>query len=133
MNPNHFWAPWEETASSFDDVLRFVSKVHDIWITKRAKQFAWRGLVDASWAMHSSLYRRLMWTTPATLPDEAALQEEEEKILVNVHRWGLHWAEGTRLPILHQLALLQHYGAPTRLIDITCAHRRIVNTDSSAS
>ena len=48
------------------------------------------------------------------------MQHEEVDILKELHRWGLHNSEsGGRLSILNQLAILQHYGAPTRLIDIT--------------
>jgi len=43
----------------------------------------------------------------------------EKKILVELHRWGLHMAEYGRLSVLSQLAVLQHYGAPTRLVDVT--------------
>lgn len=43
-----------------------------------------------------------------------------DKIMGNVHRWGLHVSRDVgRLSILNQLAALQHYGAPTRLIDVT--------------
>lgn len=51
---------------------------------------------------------------------EDDLAKEEENILAELHRWGLHSSSNTgRLSILNQLAMLQHYGSPTRLIDIT--------------
>lgn len=41
-------------------------------------------------------------------------------MLADVHKWGLHAAgDGGRLSVLAQLAALQHYGAPTRLVDVT--------------
>jgi hypothetical protein len=43
----------------------------------------------------------------------------EGDVLKNVHRWGLHDGARGRLSVLGQLAALQHFGAPTRLIDVT--------------
>jgi hypothetical protein len=120
VNPADFWKPWEETADSFAEVVSFIDRVRDPWVEGKGMSFAWRGVVHANWALDSSLYRRLAWThRGATYPDEMALFKAEDEIMVNVHRWGLHWSEGRRLPWLLQMAMLQHYGAPTRLIDIT--------------
>ncbi len=120
MNPADFWQPWEVTADSFAEVVSFIEGVRDRWVEGKHMSFAWRGVVDASWALDSSLYRRLAWTRGGTkYPDEKALFEAENELMVNVHRWGLHWSDGRRLPWLMQMAMLQHYGAPTRLIDIT--------------
>lgn len=120
MNPADFWKPWEETANSFDDVVKFIEAIQSEWISERGLNFAWRGVVNANWALDSSLYRRLAWTRAGRKsPNERDLFEAEERILIDAHRWGLHWFDGRRLPWLFQLAMLQHYGAPTRLIDIT--------------
>lgn len=117
MNPDDFWTPWEEPVSSFDQALNFIHGIFDDW-TGQQRLFAWRGQVDATWPLHSSLYRRLLWTKGTTL-EEPELQDEEAKLLADAHRWGLHMGPYGRLSILDQLASLQHYGAPTRLIDIT--------------
>lgn len=122
-----FWQPWEKVINSFDDALQVVHDVFDGW-SKKGRRFAWRGQVNAAWGLDSSLYRRLTWTKDAEAtttkrrkgaPTEAELQKEEEKILTEAHRWGLHTGERGRLSVLSQLAVLQHYGTPTRLIDIT--------------
>lgn len=114
-----FWRPFEATAESLDDVRDLVHDVFEKWSAKN-RVFAWRGLSDARWPLHSSLYRRLHWTSNAQNPPrEADLHREEGKILAELHRWGLHMAQFGRLSILSQLAALQHYGAPTRLIDVT--------------
>jgi FRG domain len=52
-------------------------------------------------------------------PDEGKLAAEEEKLLKFAHQWGLHNGSRGRLSILEQLATLQHFGAPTRLIDVS--------------
>ena len=113
-----FWMPWEATADSFERVRELIHGVFDRW-SAEGRVFAWRGLADARWALHSSLYRRALWTsTAAKAPKEADLYAAEGRILVDLHRWGLHMGEFGRLSILSQLAVLQHYGAPTRLIDV---------------
>jgi len=96
-----------------------IDKVFKKWSAKK-KVFVWRGHVDADWPLHSSLYRRLAWTNPSTFPKERDLYRREGRVLTDVHRWGLHMSPtGSRLSILSQLAAIQHYGAPTRLIDTT--------------
>lgn len=118
--PSEFWEPYEATVASFDDAHEMITDVVKKWSAK-GSVFVWRGQVDASWALHSSLYRRKLWSGPkdGDAPTEQVLQEEEQEILREVHRWGLHSGSTGRLSILAQLALLQHYGAPTRLIDVT--------------
>ena len=119
MNPDAFWSPWESTADTFEQVRDLIHSVFDRWSAK-GRLFAWRGQVDASWPLHSSLYRRHLWTVGgAKAPDERSLYKMEGEILAEVHRWGLHLGHRGRLSILGQLAMLQHYGAPTRLIDVT--------------
>ncbi|TYO99742.1 FRG domain-containing protein [Geothermobacter ehrlichii] len=118
MNPEDFWAPYEKEITSFDDLYNVIEAVFKKWSSKN-KLFAWRGNVDARWPLHSSLYRRLYWTRGA-LPDERELYKKEGDILKDVHRWGLHVSTNVgRLSVLNQLAALQHYGAPTRMIDVT--------------
>ena len=118
MNPDEFWQPSEERISSFSDLKDIIDRVFLKW-SSRGKTFAWRGQSDATWPLYSSLYRRLFWTKGSP-PDEEALHAEEGKILAELHRWGLHVSPSVgRLSVLNQLAALQHYGAPTRLIDIT--------------
>lgn len=119
MNIDDFWKPGEKEITSFSEAVDLIHGVFDDWSSK-GSVFAWRGQVNASWALHSSLYRRLMWTkVPSPPPDEKALEEEEAAILAEAHRWGLHTGASGRLSALCQLAMLQHYGAPTRLIDVT--------------
>lgn len=114
-----FFYPWEKEIESFDEINDVLQNLFERWISQ-GRQFAWRGCIDASWPLHSSLYRRLLWTTTAAnAPDERSLAREEAKILAQVHRWGLHYGSSGRLPILAELATLQHFGAPTRLIDVT--------------
>ncbi|MGL4340603.1 MAG: FRG domain-containing protein [Rhodoglobus sp.] len=88
----------------------------------------WRGVVKSSWGLFSSLYRELARINgaldqnysidrdeSATWPTEEHMQNAEKKILhVARDRWR---RDGS--PALEILANLQHFGAPTRLIDVT--------------
>lgn len=118
MNIADFWRPFEDEIDNFDKLLEVINKVMEKAVAKNI-QFAWRGQIDADWALHSSLYRRANLTKNKILI-ENEIAKEEQKILIELHRWGLHSSSQTgRLSVLNQLAMLQHYGAPTRLIDIT--------------
>jgi hypothetical protein len=119
VNVEEFWAPWEAEASSFDEVSDLIYGLFDKW-SKKGRVFAWRGQTDASWPLHSSLYRRLCWSSSSPFsPQEVDMAQAERRILADLHRWGLHMGEYGRLSVMGQLAVLQHYGAPTRLIDVT--------------
>jgi hypothetical protein len=118
MNPNDFWKPFEMEIASFEDLQEILGQVMEKAVANN-RTFAWRGQSNASWGLHASLPRRLRLTHGKTVLEDD-LAKREGQILADVHRWGLHASHGTgRLSILSQLAMLQHYGAPTRLLDIT--------------
>lgn len=118
MDVNEFWRPFETNIKSFNELVDVINQMMEKSIQHKT-QFAWRGQVDASWALHSSLYRRLSLTKSKVIV-EKDLADAESKILMELRRWGLHApANIGRLSILNQLAMLQHYGAPTRLIDVS--------------
>lgn len=114
---SNYWAPFETRIDAIEDLERAINEI--LIISKEGRQFAWRGQVNSDWPLHSSLYRRLKLTKDKVLPEKDIFESEGE-ILKRLHRWGLHNISGRgRLSVLNQLALLQHYGAPTRLIDIS--------------
>lgn len=118
MQPSDFWAPTEEVIGSFSELQSLLESVFAKG-PRRGRTFAWRGQLDAEWALTSSLYRRLSWSLRKT-PEERDLYSHEGKILGDVHKWGLHMsADLGRLSVLNQLATVQHYGAPTRMIDVS--------------
>jgi hypothetical protein len=126
LDASGFWSPWEERIST---LANFEAILGDLLTRWPGRQFAWRGMSDSSWPLHSSLYRRLWWSElrrakqagEATVvpPGEDAVYDAETRILADMHRWGLHNASRGRLSILSQLATAQHFGIPTRLIDVT--------------
>jgi len=118
LSANLFWSPFETVIDSYSDLVQAIEGILNKAKSEN-KQFAWRGQVNADWALHSSLYRRLSLTMGSN-PIENKFSEEEKEILTLLHRWGLHNVQGRgRLSVLNQLAMLQHFGAPTRLIDVS--------------
>jgi hypothetical protein len=113
-----FFEPWEREIDTFDEIYELLGRLYEKWV-RAGRTIAWRGMVRADWPLHSSLYRRLYWTSPSPPPTEPQLRQEEEKLLKFVHQWGLHNGSRGRLSVLEQLATLQHFGAPTRLIDVS--------------
>jgi hypothetical protein len=119
VDASGFWKPFEETISSLDDFQQVLDKIFNRSIQELQRTFVWRGVVDAAFPLHSSLFRKLLAGSHEKAPDEQALLAVEAQILVDLHKWGLHQASHGRLSFLEQLAMLQHFGAPTRLIDVT--------------
>lgn len=118
MNPDDLWKQFEAIAYDYNSLVECINKVCEKAQLKNS-HFAWRGQNNASWGLFSSLYRRLGWTRRSPLSEEDVFSTESE-ILKEVHRWGLHMSPSAgRMSVLNQLATLQHYGAPTRLIDVT--------------
>src|SRR5689334_12744842 len=75
-------------------------------------RFVFRGHGDAGWALETSLER-----ATSSLPHRTV-----EDVLMNAFRQGAHLFEKHLPPAdddLSWLALMQHYGLPTRLLDWT--------------
>lgn len=79
--------------------------------------YAWRGQNDASWDLSASLFREIR-NDGGEVTDER-VRERELKILKEARRWGLGRDLGPSATDMHMLAVLQHHGVPTRLIDVT--------------
>lgn len=118
ISVDSYWSHYEKKADNFEQLLELVS---DLSRTARnsGRVLAWRGQKNSSWALHSTLYRKINEDSEATRRESDFLKFEK-RILVELRRWGLHSQRGGgRLSVLSQLAFLQHFGAPTRLLDIT--------------
>jgi hypothetical protein len=79
--------------------------------------WAFRGQSDATWPLLSSLSRRLI---QAGVPREAWREREERAVRVFKRKAHVYLPDRT---VLHDelrcLAMMQHHGAPTRLLDFT--------------
>ena len=106
-DPQDFFNERAVDISSKKDLLKAFAAVQEKQSRHRP---IWRGQVNSTWAVHSSLYRRLE-SQPVT-----------EDRLVEAEIAGLDWAGEWDIPTsqaLRFLADLQHNGAPTRLMDVT--------------
>lgn len=115
-----FWAPYEYVIEKLEDFQRFLEGLMERFIddSERPRRFAWRGVSNAQWPLYSSLYRRACEQAGGPV-DESRVCEHEAVLLRDLQRWGLHHGERGPLSALEQLALMQHHGLPTRLLDIT--------------
>ena len=91
--------------------------ISHIALLAQDRTYAWRGQNDSSWDLSASLFREL--AAGRAEISEAALRHRELEILEEARRWGLGRDLGPSATDMHLLALLQHHGVPTRLIDVT--------------
>ncbi|MFX4288303.1 FRG domain-containing protein [Janibacter sp. G349] len=122
-SPSDYFAKDEVVVNSVDElnkkIATLIEKVPDL-------ELVWRGQRDAEWGIHSSLWRKLLdenGVQPARkepkskqpFPTEDQLIEAEANILKSARvRWRF---DG--MSALETFARLQHFGGPTRLIDVT--------------
>lgn len=118
LSVREFWSNYEATAETYEDLHRQISHLSNS-AKKQKRTIVWRGQSNADWPLTSRLYRAFLDTKPSRLT-ENAFAKIEQNILVELRHWGLHSQRNSgRLSILSQLAMLQHFGTPTRLIDIS--------------
>lgn len=86
----------------------------------------WRGVRDADWAIHSSLFRQLCAVNNVVPPSEHPAKAQpypDEDQLVRAEREILHVARTDwrfdGMSALETFARIQHSGGPTRLLDVT--------------
>jgi hypothetical protein len=118
MRVDDFWSKYELTVGDFESLQVAINKINDLASTK-GRKIAWRGQTNSNWALTSRLYRVFIGSQPQRI-NETEFSKIEQNLLVELRRWGLHsQRDGGRLSVLSQLAMLQHFGTPTRLIDIS--------------
>jgi hypothetical protein len=116
--PDDYWASYEHRVYSLPSFLQAVRNISAFEAASDAR-FVWRGVKNASWGLHSRLFRAYQGAHGET-PTERQLRAFEQQVLVEAREWGLDWhTAGGRLSALEILATLQHFDIPTRLIDFT--------------
>ena len=118
MDVGKFWKNYESVASSYEDLNEQIKTISNA-ANAGNRIIAWRGQVNSSWPLTSKLYREFIKSRHGRIT-ESEFSILEQKILIELRQWGLHSPRlGGRLSVLSQLAMLQHFGSPTRLIDIS--------------
>jgi hypothetical protein len=104
--------------------------------TSECDGWAFRGLPDADWQLLSSLSRYLH----SFVPDKATWRQREERALRIFRRKAHNYLPdaGVLADDVRCLALMQHHGAPTRMLDFTkspfvAAFFSLNNTNRSAA
>lgn len=106
---------WYFEATTYDEVMVAIAR---LGVHSGKSRFAWRGLSNWDYALTSSLHRSLQARGEGCITEEK-LRKEEEEILKEARKWGLGLKEGSMVDDLQLLTDLQHFGVPTRLIDVT--------------
>ena len=122
-SPSDYFSPWEGVIENFTDLQAAVTTILD---HHPGTTFLWRGQQNAEWSLHSSLFRAV-WQAKGVrnpsqphrssepFPTDQDLQEAETRILSAIReQWRF---EDTSA--LSTFARLQHFGAPTRLLDVS--------------
>ncbi|MFF1632267.1 FRG domain-containing protein [Leifsonia sp. NPDC058248] len=110
-SPASVFTPWEAEVTSWPD---FLDQVQKLTARYSGRELVWRGARSADWALQSSLYRRLSMILERA-PTESEMAAAERQIL---RRARYDW-RFDNLSAMQIFASLQHYGGPTRLLDVT--------------
>lgn len=119
LDATNFWTPWAREVSSYVELRDAIDLVES---KTKSRQVVWRGQMSIAWPLHSSLYRRAYWTALSVrgrVPQEREISQYEQEIFDRAKTWGLHFRDCGALKFLYLQAILQHYGSPTRLIDVS--------------
>lgn len=117
LPPANIWKQggWYFEARTAEEVMVAIGRLGAHSVNHR---FAWRGLSNLNYPLTSSLHRFLERKGEKDIA-ESNLRAWEKKILGKARDWGLGVEGGSMVDDLQLLADLQHFGVPTRLIDVT--------------
>lgn len=99
------------------EVIHITSWNEFVTLTSEYDGWAFRGLPDADWHLVSSLSRYLQ----SFVPDMASWRQREERALRIFRRKAHNYLPDASVLAddIRCLALMQHHGAPTRMLDFT--------------
>jgi hypothetical protein len=114
MAPSDHFALHERVVRSAPELREFIDEVVQIAEETDCEVY-WRGQADHRWPISSSLAR--LTENPTALRD-SDLARAEKLLLAEAERW-VTATTVTPSNSLEWLALMQHHGVPTRLVDFT--------------
>ena len=122
-SPSAYFSADEEIITSIRELN---SRIGTLVAKNPRLPLVWRGVRDADWAIHSSLFRQLCGVNgvvpPSEHPAEAQPYPDEDQ-LVRAEREILRVARTDwrfdGMSALETFARIQHSGGPTRLLDVT--------------
>lgn len=110
-DPQSYFRAWEH---SVPDWTGLGSELRNVERVSGGRQLVWRGVHNDSYGLLSSAYRWLK-DQDHTVPSEKRMRELESNLLtVSRNTWPDRGGSA-----LETLAHIQHYGGPTRLIDVS--------------
>ncbi|HVK24991.1 MAG TPA: FRG domain-containing protein [Actinokineospora sp.] len=107
---------WGFTVSSQDELMRCIGRIGTLQVGRR---YVWRGVASYKWRVQSSLLRRMVIKEGLTSITESDVRARERALLREARRWGINRELGGAATDQQLLAVLQHHGGPTRLLDVT--------------
>ena len=101
-------------ATDVSNVAELIMAIARLAKNHHKHHLVWRGQQNVAWPVRSNLQRKLIEANRSEFITEETLDDKESEILNNARDWGI-----SEISDMQTLARLQHYGAPTRLLDVT--------------
>lgn len=109
-SPRAFFGKHAVTVRSIDEFLHVVATIQSNYSGRR---LVWRGQQNAAWPVQSSLHRHIVEVERGDGSEEHLVSYEQRAFAV-ASQWGIPTTPAMSFP-----SLLQHNGAPTRLLDVS--------------